>query len=427
MNNSWDVSARKLEVSADGFRNDVRPIAAPFKETGTQKWGGNLNTLFEAPVRQQVKQLRLTLSPARPNSTVYLAEVEVMGTRPGVLPQIRALTTGKLAGGKQCVVAASDSGAIEAVSDDTTLWSFSTDQRAAVNCLACADVNGDGVDEVLYGADGERLGLLSADGTELWHVHPPAYRGIPADVITVFPADVDGDGRPEIICGCKDWLYCAYDAAGKLLWKHVIYAHSATVGCAADLDGDKRDEVVAGNAYYSLNLIAHDGAKLFEGGRLGPEQTAVAAADVNGDGKPEVLIGTDLGELLCFDATGKVLWEANVGDKTTRLLTVDLNADGKPKVLCAAESANVFAFDGTGKQLWRTALPDGVGDLAVRQAGGVLQLVAAAGSAGVAVLSASGEVLALAPTPGRAHALVVTGTQTAAATDRGALAAFTLP
>jgi len=66
MNNSWDVSARKLEVSADGFRNDVRPIAAPFKETGTQKWGGNLNTLFEAPVRQQVKQLRLTSPlPAR--------------------------------------------------------------------------------------------------------------------------------------------------------------------------------------------------------------------------------------------------------------------------------------------------------------------------------------------------------------------------
>jgi outer membrane protein assembly factor BamB len=428
MNETWDLGGRKLEVSSDGFRDDARPIAAPFKETGTQRWGGNVNTLFEAPVQQQAKQVRLTLSPARQDSSVYVAEAQLMGTRPGVLPQIRALAIGSLTPGGKAVVAATDSGGVRAADESgKVLWSYQTEDRSPVNSLACADVNGDGVDEVLYGADGERLGLLSADGKELWHVQPPAYRGIPADVMTVFAADVNGDGRPEIVCGCKDWLYCAYDAAGKLLWKHVIYAHSATVGCAADLDGDKRDEVVAGNAYYSLNLIDHDGAKLFEGSRLGPEQTAVAAFDVDGDGKPEVLAGTDLGELICFDATGKRLWEANVGDKVTRLLAADLNADGKPEVLCAAESANVFAFDGAGKLLWRAALPDGVGDLAVHQAGGTPQLIAAAGSAGIAVLSASGEVLALGPTPGRAHSLVVTNSQAIAATDRGTLAAFTLP
>ncbi len=428
MSDTWDIGERKLEISSDGFEQDVRVIEEAFEEIGTQRWGNNVNTLMEVPVDQRGRQIRLTVSPAREDSQVYLAEVEIHGTRPGATPEIRALATGDLTGeGGDEVVVASDSGEVQALTaEGEVLWTFKRDDRGAINALACGDVDGDGRAEVMYGGEGARLGLLSADGKESWHAEPPRFRGIGSDVITILPADVDGDGLPEVICGCKSWQYFAYDADGEMLWRNVIYAHSATVGHADDFDGDGLAEIVGGNAYYRLNLIDNDGERIFSAGNLGPEQTAVSSADVDGDGLPEILVGTDGGELLCFDGDGKRLWAANLGDKITRILPVDLTGDGAPEIACAAESANVFALDRDGNVIWRAPLPDGVTDLAVLAGEGGPLLVAAAGSAGVILLDAKGTVCGRGATEGRAQALALLGSRAVATTSLGIVNAFDL-
>ncbi|MBM4049146.1 MAG: hypothetical protein FJ279_28945, partial [Planctomycetes bacterium] len=203
MNPNWDIGDRKLELSSDGFKQDVRAVPGPFANVGQQRFGGNINTLFEAKVGQKARQLRLTLTPARPECTVYLAEVELHGVRPGAITRITACATGDLnADGKPEVVIGSASGGIRALTaDGKPLWTFASDDRAAINCLACADVDGDGKAEVMYGAAG-RLGLVGSDGKERWRAEPPKFRGITSDVMTVFPADVNGDRKTEIVCGC---------------------------------------------------------------------------------------------------------------------------------------------------------------------------------------------------------------------------------
>ncbi|MBM4049924.1 MAG: hypothetical protein FJ279_32915, partial [Planctomycetes bacterium] len=422
------ISDRKLELSSDGFKQDVRAVPVPFVNAGEQRFGGNVNTLFEAKVGQKARQIRLTLTPARPECTVYLAEVELHGVRPGATTPITACATGDLNGdGKAEVVVGSASGGIRALTaDGQPLWTFASDDRAAINCLACADVDGDGKAEVMYGTAG-RLGLLGSDGKERWRAEPPKFRGLTSDVMTVFPADVNGDRKTEIVCGCASWQYFAYDAQGKMVWKNIIYAHSATVGCAADVDGDGKDEIVAGNVYYRLNLIDHDGKRLWNAGNLGPEMTAVAAADVNGDKRPEILTGVDGGNLHCYDRTGKELWVINLGDKVTRILAVDLNGDGKDEIVCSAESAHVFALNTDGRILWRTALPDGVSDLALVRGKGKALFVAAAGTAGVAVLDGDGKVLAVATTQDRANSVLLSDGRAFATTAKGAVEAFELP
>ncbi|MGD9495659.1 MAG: hypothetical protein AB7Y46_05050, partial [Armatimonadota bacterium] len=62
MSEAWDIGERHLAISSDGFVNDVRDIAAPFVETGTERWGSNVNTLMEVPVNQTARQLRLIVS-----------------------------------------------------------------------------------------------------------------------------------------------------------------------------------------------------------------------------------------------------------------------------------------------------------------------------------------------------------------------------
>jgi hypothetical protein len=234
-----------------------------------------------------------------------------------------------------------------------------------------------------------------------------------------------------IVCGCLSWQYFAYDAEGKMIWKNVIYAHSATVGCAADLNGDGKDEIIAGNTYYTLDVIAPNGMRLWRSTSIGPEMTAVAAVDVRGDGRPVVLTGVDAGDLYCYDATGKPLWQANLGDKITRILPATLNGDAAPNavksrvpLIVSAESANVFALRGDGTVLWRTALPDGVGDLAVIRGAGPPVFAASAGSAGVVLLDASGRLVGVGKTPGASRFLLVCGDRLIATTDEGKVVAF---
>ena len=426
MSEGWDIGSRKLQISSDGFRDDVRTIEGPFEDVGRKVFGGNINTLMRVEVGQKARQLRLVVSPAREDSMVYLAEIDVLGTEPGVLPDITAVAAGDLDGnGKREFVAASGAGDIVAVgADGTRLWVFETGDGVRINALACADVNGDGKDEVIYGANAERLGLVSAEGQELWHVKPPKFRGIRSDVITVLAADVNGDGLPEVVCGCLNWMYFAYDKDGEMVWKNVIYAHSATVSHADDFDGDGLPEIVGGNAYYTLNIIDNDGKRLLNGGRFGPEQTAVSSADVDGDGLPEVLIGTDGGELLCFKADGTKLWEVSLGDKVTRIMPVDLTGNGAAEIVCSAESANVFALALDGSVLWRRALPDGVGDMLVAPGDDGPLLVAAAGEAGVMVLDAKGELVSQGLVEGRAASLALSGRRIVTATSQGTLSSF---
>ncbi len=429
MNEVWDVASRKLEVSSDGFKQDIRAVPGEFTEAGTQSWGSNTNTILELPVAQSATQLRLTVMPARPDSSVYIAECQIMGLRPGQTPQVTAVAQADLdADGQDEYIIAGDSGQIRALdATGKAVWEYTAKERSRLNSLACADVNGDGRPEGMVGQTNAGLGLLSSEGELLWMVNPPRFRSISSDVITVFPGDVNGDKRPEIICGCLSWQYFAYDATGKMIWRNVIYAHSATVGCAADIDGDGKDETIAGNTYYRLNAIDDDGTRMWGVGNIGPEMTAVAAADVVGDAKPEVFTGVDDGTLYAYTGTGESLWKLNLGDKVTRIIGMDLTGDGKAELICSAESANVFAIKSDGTILWRTGLPDGCGDLAVRMANGKPQIVVACGQAGLAVLDAQGKIGMQRPLPGRAEKVLVAGNKCLVAQDNGVVAAVELP
>lgn len=425
MNTNWDVGERRLEISSDGFVDDVRAVG-PFVAAGTESFGGNVNSLFEVPVAQRARELRLTVTPARPDASVYLAEIEVHGIRPGALPGIRALARGDLTGdGTDELVLGSGAGQVTAMTaDGTVLWTWQT-ERAAINAIACADVNRDGRAEVIFGGDAQRLGLLSADGRELWTVNPPQFRGIRSDVMTVLPADINGDGLPEIVCGVRSWQYFAYSGEGKMIWRNVIYAHSATVGHADDFDGDGLPEIVGGNAYYTLNLIDNDGKRIFSAGRLGPEQTAISSADTDGDGTPDILAGVDDGTLLCFGTDRKTRWSANLGDRVTRLVPRTVN--GELRIFCAAESANVFALNGAGEVVWRAPLADGATDLAVGEVSGRTVICSAGGNAGLYVLDAEGQLLGRAATEGAARQVVIIGGRALVTTSTGLVQAFDLP
>lgn len=403
----WKIKGLTLSVSDDNFQRDVR-AAGEIAATGTLSFGSNINTIRTVALNQTARYVRVSGEPASAKSAVYLAEIEVLGETPGEKAKLVALASADLNGdGKSDTVIGTAGGEIVALSAaGKKLWQ--TKVGSAVTALAA----GKGL--VVYGTDQATLGVLAADGKKVADVKPPMYRGVPSRVRNITLADLDGDGTREIVIGCDSWQYLAYSPALKLVWKTVYYAHGATVGHVADLDADGKPEVIAGNAYYSLQILSHRGKVLSSrSGSFGPEQTAVTSGDLRGDGKRAAILGTDGGSVLAFDSKGGKLWEANVGDRVTTL-RCDVVA-GKPQIIAASESGYVWALDASGKPIWKRDL----GEPVKRLARDGDSYVVAASANGIVRLSLDGKIEAIAATPSPIIDLVVSNEQAAALLSNG--------
>jgi hypothetical protein len=215
-----------------------------------------------------------------------------------------------------------------------------------------ADVNGDGLDDVLFLAMDLLVTLNGQDGTflqppvianEVWKQQAgkdlqwTAYG-------TQIPVDIQGDGALEILLGGSWGQWGAWSLDRKLLWTFNPDKAELALRCPgiADVDGDGKLE---------LGVI-HDGGifRCYDAtnGNLkwelkGIQQTTeVVTADVDGDGRPEFLAG-----LAAFKAlgpsSGKLLWEADASAAHAPVVA-DLDADGVCEIILGTTDGAVRAY-----------------------------------------------------------------------------------
>jgi hypothetical protein len=154
-------------------------------------------------------------------------------------------------------------------------------------------------------------------------------------------ADIDGDGKPEIVFAS---------------WPGTLYVINAK---GQDLPGWPRRLPLIPSCPHDPNQpqpercmdVAHQHAR----GALG----APVIADMNGDGKPEILLAGFDGRLWAFRADGTTLDGFPVDVAAGRIVSTptiaDLNGDGIPDIIVGATEAArpaaasaVFAIDGRG-------------------------------------------------------------------------------
>ncbi len=170
-----------------------------------------------------------------------------------------------------------------------------------------ADLEGDGTMQILVTPDmpDDPLVVLEGiDGQERARWVKVATRRARPQV-----SDVDGDGRPELFTASGKQGLFSLDAQGNVRWRYGFVddggyqAGAAGSPIVADLDGDGRREIVAGFEDGSVHVVdARDGTLLWRF-RTGREEVEASPAvgDVDGDGRQEVFVAGHDRHLFCLD------------------------------------------------------------------------------------------------------------------------------
>ncbi|MFT5686914.1 MAG: hypothetical protein ACI8RZ_007871 [Myxococcota bacterium] len=244
-------------------------------------------------------------------------------------------------------------GTLRAVSGDGAyeLFSVSNQQLQGQGAVALGDIDNDGIQEIIA-LTATTVKAFENDGTLKW-TSPSIAGSIYGTSDAPAIADMDGDGKVEIIAGSAILNGMTGTIRGLGSYGRGGTMNVGTTSFAADIDADGVQEVVTGNALYTP-----DGATIWYNGQT---DGYVAAADFDQDGQGEIVV-MYAGTLRLQDTDGSVLWTTTIDNAGSYYggppTVADFDGDGEPEIGVAGAS-NYTVFDGDGTKLWVRSTQDG--------------------------------------------------------------------
>lgn len=257
-------------------------------------------------------------------------------------------------------------------------WTSDTGRDISSNHHAVA-VGDDRVYAPISGAD--RTGncalvaMNATDGSTDWQYTLPAANCTIHSVADPTVADLDGDGRLEVLAATTEREVAVFDAAsGDVRTRLGLSNYGYTKPLVADLAPSPGREIVAVDVTGTAFVFASNGTELWTADLDGYVWAQPTVADFDADGEPELLVGRRTGEAVLFAGDGSVEWNETVTENGSLTWGTHGQADDDSalEAVFTTVGGDVVAVDGgTGAVEWRTnvgefaavhAFGDGNGD-----------------------------------------------------------------
>jgi hypothetical protein len=270
----------------------------------------------------------------------------------------------------------------------TQVWEWELPGWNRGSAPTIADLDMDGVNDIIFGHQDGLIRAIHADGTPVAGWPRGVYIGGTGPVaVDSAPtvADIDRDGVPEVIVPVgSTWVHgqhggmAVFDNQGNLRWQYRSRDYGGqwdnrpspdgysegmfSTPAIGDVDGDGYMDIVVGGWDLHIHAFDRNGNELpgFPFNNEDSQWSSPALYDVDGDGRQEIFIGADQtpggiidwagGHLWALDHTGtgvNVLWRRDIAEVIDSSPAIgDIDGDGRVEIVVGTGDA----YQGRGAQ-----------------------------------------------------------------------------
>jgi len=239
-------------------------------------------------------------------------------------------------------------------------WDFDA-QSAISSAPLVADIDGDGRKEIIFGTKKGKLYVLSPDAGIKWFydsnetVDEVELMFLDVDNVSSIEAppnvgDINGDDRTEVVFGTELGMVYVLDDKGKLLWKYKVDGAIRGQVLLYDLYGDDDIKVIFGSDDGKLYVLTSTGKLVWKFDAGSPIQSTPAIMHKD---RPSIVFGADDGNVFCVDRKGDMIWKFKTKDKIFAQPAIEkLLRDDRLFVVIGSSDHVLYVLDEAGELFW---------------------------------------------------------------------------
>lgn len=181
-------------------------------------------------------------------------------------------------------------------------------------------------------------------------------------------ADVDGDGKQEVLVATTEDIVLAYNTtSGEEEFRRQLAGWGYSAPIVTDFTSAEGRELIVADLEGGVFVFRQNGTTAWKQKLDGGVYARPIVDDFDTDGVSELIVGYGGDEVLMFEPNGTIVWRTETEGTPAWITTGNADGDKAPEIVAATTDGNVHALDSQdGSVMWT----QGFGDLAAVHAFG---------------------------------------------------------